>query len=128
MKYCRRELYQCDCQRGAVADSGASTDVEYGCHTIQSVTGGGGTNNMGTVNEITPAGTETVLYSFGLPVNSYNPSPTGATLVQASDGSLYGVTDAALRYGLVLGADGNLYGTAFLGGANDTGAAYRFSE
>jgi uncharacterized repeat protein (TIGR03803 family) len=51
--------------------------------------GAGGFNPSGTVFKITPAGVETVLYSFeGLEPDG---PPTGA-LVQASDGNFYGMT------------------------------------
>ncbi len=45
---------------------------------------------VGTAFRITPAGAETVLYSFG-PLDT-NPSDPGAGLIQASDGTFYGVT------------------------------------
>lgn len=62
----------------------------------------GGTNNTGAIYEITPAGVETVLYSFPLPVNSAYPTPTGA-LIFATDGNLYGVTGngGSLNYGTI---------------------------
>src|SRR5262249_16765667 len=51
----------------------------------------GGANGTGAVFKLTPAGVETVLYSFGPPVNSINPTPRGA-LNQGSDGDFYGCT------------------------------------
>jgi uncharacterized repeat protein (TIGR03803 family) len=52
----------------------------------------GGAGNLGTVFELTPSGTETVLHSFaGGSSDGANPS---ANLVQGSDGNLYGSTDA----------------------------------
>jgi uncharacterized repeat protein (TIGR03803 family) len=62
----------------------------------------GGTNNTGAIYEVTPSGTETVLYSFPAPVNSENPAPNGI-LVQAPDGNLYGVTGngGSLNYGTI---------------------------
>jgi uncharacterized repeat protein (TIGR03803 family) len=57
-------------------------------------TSGGGTNNLGTVFEITPGGALTTLHSFDV-----------------SDGEY---PDA----GLILGANGNLYSTTQQGGAN----------
>jgi len=52
-------------------------------------TSGGGAHGHGTVFKITPAGAETVLYSFGAsPTDGENPSG----LLQASDGNLYGTT------------------------------------
>jgi uncharacterized repeat protein (TIGR03803 family) len=57
-------------------------------------TSGGGTNNLGTVFEITPGGALTTLHSFD-------------------------VSDGEYPYaGLILGANGNLYSTTQQGGAN----------
>ncbi len=82
---------------GLVADAAGNL---YG--TTQS----GGAHSEGTVFEVTPAGVETVLYSF-------------ASLVGAADG---GVPDA----GLVMDADGNLYGTTVSGGPQHTsGVVFR---
>jgi uncharacterized repeat protein (TIGR03803 family) len=65
----------------------------------------GGTNNGGTVFEITPSGALTTLYSFC---------------------SQSGCTDGANPYaGLVQATDGNFYGTASLGGANGGGTVFR---
>ena len=49
-------------------------------------------NGCGTLYRITPSGTETVLYSFGINASD-GIGPSGA-LVQASDGDLYGTTSA----------------------------------
>ncbi len=46
--------------------------------------------NCGTIFRITPAGEETVLYSFGTNAND-GKQPSGA-LLQASDGNFYGTT------------------------------------
>jgi uncharacterized repeat protein (TIGR03803 family) len=52
----------------------------------------GGAGNLGTVFEITPSGTETVLHAFaGGSSDGANPS---ANLIQSSDGNLYGSTGA----------------------------------
>ncbi|HTS17632.1 MAG TPA: choice-of-anchor tandem repeat GloVer-containing protein [Verrucomicrobiae bacterium] len=59
-------------------------------------TGAGGTNLNGTVFEITPDGVETILYSFAGPPH---------------DG-------AQPQAGLVLGSDGNFYGTTYFGGSS----------
>jgi len=57
-------------------------------------TQGGGAGGFGTVFRFTPGGTETMLYSFaGPPGDGYQPLA-----------------------GLVLGSDGNFYGTTFFGG------------
>lgn len=62
----------------------------------------GGTHDDGTVFEVTPGGTETVLYSF-------RGGPDGETPVTA----------------LTLGRGGNLYGTTFTGGAHAQGTVFR---
>ncbi|MBS0380725.1 MAG: hypothetical protein JSS29_19770 [Proteobacteria bacterium] len=69
------------------------------------VTTYGGATGNGTVFQVTPAGAETVLYSFvnGLG-DGFNPS---GTLIQATDG--------------------NLYGTAPYGGAYSNGAIFKVS-
>ena len=65
----------------------------------------GGANSRGTVFEITPSGTETVLYSF-----------TGG----ADGGDPY--------TSLIRDAKGNLYGTALLGGAYGHGAVFEITK
>jgi uncharacterized repeat protein (TIGR03803 family) len=65
----------------------------------------GGTSNLGTVFKITPAGVETVLYSFG-----------------------GGTTDGSTPYAaLILGRDGNFYGTTSNGGTNGYGTVFRIT-
>jgi uncharacterized repeat protein (TIGR03803 family) len=76
---------------------------------LYGTTAGGGTNLKGTVFELTPAGgggwTEKVLYSFG------------------GNG-----TDGFAPYsGLVFDAAGNLYGTAYYGGAYSRGTVFELS-
>jgi uncharacterized repeat protein (TIGR03803 family) len=61
-------------------------------------TGGGVNNEAGTAFKITPAGVETVLYSFGS-----------------------SSTDGVIPTGLIQGTDGNFYGTTSGGGANSAG-------
>lgn len=52
----------------------------------------GGASSLGTVFEITPSGTETILHSFaGGSSDGANPT---ANLIQSSDGNLYGSTGA----------------------------------
>ncbi len=63
---------------------------------------GGGVYGYGTVFKITPNGTLTTLYSFGVGAGGYDPQ---AGLVQASDGNFYGTTEFG-------GADGG-FGTVF---------------
>jgi uncharacterized repeat protein (TIGR03803 family) len=69
----------------------------------------GGANNTGTVFQVTAGGVETTLYSFC--------SVGGAA---CTDGS---TPQAALA----LGNDGNLYGTTYLGGANNDGTVFKIT-
>lgn len=65
----------------------------------------GGANNLGTIFEITPSGTVTILHSFaGTP----------------NDGNLP-------VNGLLLASDGNFYGTTAYGGANNEGTIFKVS-
>src|ERR1039457_138860 len=69
--------------------------------------GSGANGDFGTVFKITPAGTLTTLYSFC---------------------SQSGCTDGAhLAGGLVQAANGDLYGTTVLGGANDAGTVFKIT-
>ena len=62
------------------------------------MTTAGGAINAGTVFKITPAGTESVLHSFGsFPGDGRFP---GGNLIQASDGNLYGETGQGGAYNL----------------------------
>jgi uncharacterized repeat protein (TIGR03803 family) len=109
----------------------------------------GGANDLGTVFKVTPAGAETVLYSFGR--FSADSSAPLAGLIMDASGILYGTTlgggewsqgtvfrvkptgDETLLYSfpgnsygrlpqasLIMDASGNLYGTTPFGGADDT--------
>lgn len=72
---------------------------------LYGTTSGSGANGSGTVFKVTPAGEETVLYSFG----SYD-------------------TDGANPFtGLVMDAEGNLYGTTSAGGAHKFGTAFKLT-
>jgi uncharacterized repeat protein (TIGR03803 family) len=74
-------------------------------------TASGGVHNYGTVFKVTPQGQETIIYSFGqssvqvngnaVPADGYAPE---GNLLQASDGSFYGMTTLGGAYG---------YGTLF---------------
>lgn len=77
---------------------------------LYGTTGGGGSGGMGTVYKIDPAGTETVLYSFG----------EGSTAVPYTDG-------AAPSGGVIMDSAGNLYGTTSQGGAHFEGTAFKIS-
>src|SRR5665213_967683 len=59
----------------------------------------GGTNNTGTVFEITPFGKFKTLVSFG---GDNGGSPL-ASLIQGSDGDLYGTTTGENEYGTIFG-------------------------
>ena len=50
----------------------------------------GGTNNYGAIFKITPAGVETVLWNFGNGSDGYEPY---GSLIQGTDGNLYGMTE-----------------------------------
>lgn len=114
----------------------------------------GGTNGIGTVFKLTPAGVESIVYSFGPSGSGDGELPEGG-LVQGSDGTLYGTTTEggegdgtvfkvtpqgveSVLYsfaggndavspgsGLVLDAAGNLYGTTFSGGTHGFGTVYK---
>ena len=107
--------------------------------------GGGG--HAGTVFKITPAGVFAELYDFQNAADGAYPK---APPVQAQDGSLYGTTSngtiatlykittagvftvvanlATQSYSpLLLGTDGNLYGTTLYGGTYNAGTIFRFS-
>ena len=73
----------------------------------------GGAYGQGTVFRVTPAGVETVLYSF-----------SGCTFNNGCGfaGSLDGAIPAA---GLIQGGDGNFYGTTSSGGAYSVGTVFR---
>lgn len=118
----------------------------------------GGASNDGTVFRITPAGAETVLYSFvGGTTDGAYPEDS---LIHASDGNFYGTTysggasdagtvfkitpsgtetvlysfaggaaDGASPQGSLLQAsDGNFYGTTTYGGASNQGTVFRVTS
>ena len=71
----------------------------------------GGTNNLGTIFEITTNGAFTLLYSFGMVTNDLGYALDGGNPIG----------------GLVQGRDGNFYGTGSIGGTNNTGTVFQFS-
>jgi uncharacterized repeat protein (TIGR03803 family) len=116
----------------------------------------GGAQNDGTIFEITPSGTETVLYTFGSVANdSIAPA---ADLIEVN-GTFYGTAGDGGGNGgygtvfsftpgtgetilhsfangsdgaepeapLLLGTDGNLYGVTLVGGANTDGTMFRIT-
>jgi uncharacterized repeat protein (TIGR03803 family) len=126
---------------------------------------GGDTQGSGTVFKITPSGTETMLYSFG--GSRFSTSTDGgspiAGLTLGSDGNFYGTTSAGGEYSsgtvfkmtpagaetvlhsfsggvpgswdgatpsygsLILGSNGNFYGTTTTGGAYDSGSVFEIT-
>jgi len=91
---------------------GTGTDAQYPyggllqdtSGNLYSVTSYGGTNNNGTVFKLTPAGVETVLYSFGTGTDGQNPQGN-----------------------LIQDANGNLYGPTSRGGTNNRGAVFKIT-
>jgi uncharacterized repeat protein (TIGR03803 family) len=79
------------------------TTCDVGC------VGEGGVNGFGTVFKVTPTGTLTTLYDFCPQKTS---CPDGAFPIG----------------GLVLGTDGNFYGTTAYGGANDDGTVFKITS
>lgn len=75
----------------------------------------GGANNRGTIYRISTTGAHEVLYSF--------PSLTRFN----TQGLATNATGANPRAGLMLGLDGNFYGTAFQGGEFGHGSVYRMT-
>jgi len=117
----------------------------------------GGTNGAGTVFKITPSGTMTTLYSFCSLSSCTDGKSPFSSLVQATDGNLYGTTfvGGADGYGtvfkitpsgtmttlysfdytnggnpesgLVEATDGNLYGITSDGGGKDSGTVFKIT-
>jgi len=82
---------------GLIADSAGNL---YG------TTGYGGTNGNGTVFKISASGTESILHSFGPNVGIDGDLPIA---------------------GLIMDSAGNLYGTTYGGGVNNTGTVFKIS-
>jgi uncharacterized repeat protein (TIGR03803 family) len=135
-------LYSFQGTDGALPVSSLITDA---ANNLYGTTYLGGSNDDGTVFKITPSGQETVLYSFqdgndannptsGLIVgrdgNAYGITHTGGS---NNDGAVYKITASGQETvlysfqgdtdggsplgGLVLGSDGNFYGTTLFGGS-----------
>jgi uncharacterized repeat protein (TIGR03803 family) len=97
---------------GAAGDGSAPTGnlIPDASGNLYGVTLLGGTNNTGTVYELSPDGqggwTESVLYSFGPSGSGDGVQPEG---------------------GVVMDHSGNLYGTTFVGGTNNFGTVFELS-
>ncbi len=146
---------QTGCPDGATPNFGLVRGLDgwfYGTTNI------GGAAGKGVLFRIGPNGTYTVLFSFGGSHKNFGSHPAGS-LVQASDGNLYGVCFAgganqrgtifmvtpqghvklvhtfqyvgtegsSPNFGLIEGADGNLYGATTAGGANGWGTLFQIS-
>ena len=150
-----RVLYNFNGTGGAIPQAGLIFDA---AGNLYGTTFAGGTYNLGTVFELTPAGggtwTEQVLHNFG---NGTDGGGPWAGLIFDAAGNLYGTTRYGGSYGggtvfrlnaqgetllysfsgadganpiagLVLDAAGNLYGTTYLGGASSQGTAFEITN
>jgi uncharacterized repeat protein (TIGR03803 family) len=118
---------------------------------LYGTTSAGGSSGLGTVFKITPAGQESVLYSF---VGGSDGATPSGSLILASDGNLYGTTGSGgsgsgtvfkitltgtegVLYafsggadgqfpsgGLIQANDGQLYGTTAVGGLANAGTVF----
>jgi uncharacterized repeat protein (TIGR03803 family) len=116
----------------------------------------GGAQGYGAIYEVSPSGTDAVLYSFGPPPDG-QPSYIGDNVVLDKKGNLYGVTSGGGTFGfgivykidstgketilhnfggpdgknpigsLVFDPKGNLYGTTSEGGAHGGGVIFRIT-
>jgi uncharacterized repeat protein (TIGR03803 family) len=121
-------------------------------------TAGGGANDQGTFFFISPAGVETVLYSFG--ASSTDGAGPSTGVIQGTDGNFYGTTARGGAIGggtvfkitaagletvlhsfstsstsgstfpsrLIQGTDGNFYGTTSSGGSNSNGTIFKITN
>ncbi len=137
------------CSKSNCADGeGPSGLIQATNGVFYGTTGAGGTYSRGTVFKVTAAGKLTTLYSFCLQSGCADgEGPSSGSLIQATDGNLYGTTstggangDGAVfkitlsgklttlysfdytdgenpNAGLAQASNGNLYGTAYYGGA-----------
>ena len=118
-------------------------------------TSSGGSNNYGTVFKITPSGSLTTLVTFNGSINGGNPdagltlgsdgnfygttytggaNTSGTVFRVTPTGTLttlhnftYGSDGAQPKNALVLGSDGNFYGTTNQGGANSYGTIFQMT-
>ena len=119
---------------------------------LYGTTSAGGAHGFGVVFRVTPAGVQTVLWSFGAGEDGQTPK---GRLVQAIDGNFYGTTESGGEFGfgivfkvtpsgveqvlhsfanspdgqgpqgVTVGPDGALYGTTIGGGAYGAGTAFK---
>jgi uncharacterized repeat protein (TIGR03803 family) len=93
------------CPQGGACTDGAFPDgalVQATDGNLYGTTNGGGANGSGTVFKITPSGTLTTLYSFCSQTNCADGYYPSGGLVQGADGELYGTTyyGGATVYGI----------------------------
>ena len=158
-------LYSFDCSNTAACNPNAALIQGSDGNFYGTTTYGGSLSDRGTVFKITPAGIETVLYSFDCS-NTYGCMPNAA-LIQGSDGNFYGTassggpleagavfkitpagvetvlhlfpganylfegastTDGVMpNAALILGSDGNFYGTTSNGGTGNSGSLFKIT-
>jgi uncharacterized repeat protein (TIGR03803 family) len=143
---------------GAYAEDATTPEglIQGGDGNFYGVASGGGAHGMGALFKITPAGAETVLYSFGAYPGDAGSSYSG--LIQGKDGNFYGIAsggaygkgalfkvttsgveavlhsfgaypgDGSGDVGVVVQAnDGNFYGTSLSGGADNNGTIFKIT-
>jgi uncharacterized repeat protein (TIGR03803 family) len=100
---------------GANGENPESTLIAGADGNLYGTTLQGGSQGRGTIFRITTSGTFTSVYSFPS-LGAFNTS-----------GLATNTTGANPRAGLLLAADGNLYGTAYQGGASGWGTIFRMT-
>jgi uncharacterized repeat protein (TIGR03803 family) len=110
------------CSDGAVVNAGL---VQGANGNFYGTTALGGTNNFGTIFEVTPAGKLTTLYRFCSQSGCSDGADPEAGLVQASDGNFYGTTYSGGAFGagtvFKMTKEGALTTLASFDGANGQG-------
>jgi CSLREA domain-containing protein len=133
----------------ATGDTPQANLIQASDGNFYGTTSADGTGNCGTVFQLTPAGSYTVLHTF----NESDGCNPASSLVQGTDGNLYGTTlgdandgtifkiglvspypftlmhtfsggDGEFPNGLVQGNDGNFYGTTSAGGSRNAGTVF----
>jgi uncharacterized repeat protein (TIGR03803 family) len=118
--------------------------VQAGDGNFYGTTLQGGRESYGTLFRVTPGGEMTTLFNFDVTSGG---GPEGG-LIEASPGTFYGTTsDTAFKFtsdgthttlarffpgataqaGLLLGSDGNLYGTTYFGGPSQAGNIFKLT-